>query len=61
MNLDFRNKNPYAIPANLNHKMIPEYYDNTPPYLPPRVNIEPAHNLRRNMNIPPATKPVVIV
>ncbi|CAH0713016.1 unnamed protein product, partial [Brenthis ino] len=59
MNLDFRNKNPYAIPANLNHKILPEYYDNTPPYIPPRVNMEPSHNPKRIINLPPTSKPVV--
>lgn len=59
MNLDYRNKNPYAIPANFNHKMIPEYLDNAPPYIPPRVNIESGQNLKRNVNLPPTTKPVV--
>lgn len=39
--------------------MIPEYYDNVPPYIPPRVNVEPGHNPRRNVNLPPTTKPVV--
>ncbi|XP_072948673.1 uncharacterized protein [Epargyreus clarus] len=36
MNLDYRNKNPYAIPANLNHKLIPEYLDNIPTCIPPQ-------------------------
>lgn len=58
MNLDFRNKNPYAIPANLNHKMIPEYFDNTPPYIPPRVNVHTSQNLKRNMNVPLNTRPI---
>ncbi|XP_069356780.1 uncharacterized protein Wdr62 isoform X2 [Maniola hyperantus] len=60
VNLDFRNKNPYAIPANLNHKVIPEYFDNAPPYVPPRVNLDSSQNHRRNMNVPLNTKPIVI-
>ncbi|XP_023955305.2 uncharacterized protein LOC112058621 [Bicyclus anynana] len=59
MNLDFRNKNPYAIPANLNHKMIPEYLDNTPPYIPPRVNLESNHSYKKNINAQSNTKPMV--
>ncbi|CAK1546416.1 unnamed protein product [Leptosia nina] len=45
-NLDYRTKNPYAIPANLNHKIIPEYYEN-PPCLPPRVKMD-KHNPQIN-------------
>ncbi|CAH4032368.1 unnamed protein product [Pieris brassicae] len=45
-NLDYRNKNPYAIPANLNHKIIPEYYEN-PPLIPPRARMD-KHNQQTN-------------
>ncbi|XP_064076055.1 uncharacterized protein LOC135194480 [Vanessa tameamea] len=39
--------------------MIPEYFDNIPPYIPPRVNLESGQNPKRNINLPPTVKPVV--
>lgn len=58
--LDYRNKNPYAIPANLNHKIIPEYLDNVVPYVPPHANIPTTQTDRRNMHYTPFdTKPMV--
>nr|XP_032525667.1 uncharacterized protein LOC116776567 isoform X3 [Danaus plexippus plexippus] len=36
-NLDYRSKNPYAIPANLNHNIIPEYFGRGPPSVPQRA------------------------
>ncbi|GBP20543.1 Mitogen-activated protein kinase-binding protein 1 [Eumeta japonica] len=48
---DYRNKNPYAIPANLNHRIIPNYNSEIKPYVPPHANIAPSQNDRRtNMN-----------
>ncbi|XP_063545440.1 uncharacterized protein LOC134753493 isoform X1 [Cydia strobilella] len=43
-NLDYRQKNPYAIPANVN-KYIPEY--DMPPYVPPHSNLQNVTNDRR--------------
>nr|XP_049707069.1 uncharacterized protein LOC110377737 isoform X3 [Helicoverpa armigera]XP_049707070.1 uncharacterized protein LOC110377737 isoform X4 [Helicoverpa armigera] len=58
--LDYRNKNPYAIPANLNHKIIPDYLDNVAPYVPPHANVGTTQSDRRNMHyIPFDTKPMV--
>ncbi|CAG9576897.1 unnamed protein product [Danaus chrysippus] len=45
-NLDYRSKNPYAIPANLNHNIIPEYFDRGPS-IPPR-----APSTHRQGNLP---------
>ncbi|CAG9131794.1 unnamed protein product [Plutella xylostella] len=50
INLDYRNKNPYAIPANLNHKILPEYTENYSPYVPPHANIGTSHSDKRAMN-----------
>ncbi|XP_052749064.1 uncharacterized protein LOC113514452 isoform X1 [Galleria mellonella] len=59
MNIDYRNKNPYAIPANLN-KIIPEYIENVAPYVPPHANIPKTQNDRRTMNFTPyGSKPIV--
>lgn len=56
--MDYRNKNPYAIPANLN-KLIPEY-DNPPPYIPPHGNLLNTQNDKRAMNFTPyGSKPMV--
>lgn len=55
INIDYRTKNPYAIPANLN-KHIPEY--ETPPYVPPHA-YTPNNNEKRNLNYAPFTKPMV--
>uniref|UniRef100_A0A2A4K135 WD repeat-containing protein 55 homolog n=1 Tax=Heliothis virescens TaxID=7102 RepID=A0A2A4K135_HELVI len=58
--LDYRNKNPYAIPANLNHKIIPDYLDNVAPYVPPHANVSTTQSDRRNMHyIPFDTKPMI--
>ncbi|RVE45610.1 hypothetical protein evm_009723 [Chilo suppressalis] len=58
-NVDFRNKNPYAIPANLN-KLIPEYIENAPPYVPPHAHVPVSNNDKRSMNFTPyGTKPMV--
>ncbi|XP_035456107.2 uncharacterized protein LOC118280268 isoform X7 [Spodoptera frugiperda] len=58
--LDYRNKNPYAIPANLNHKIIPDYLDNVVPYVPPHANIPTTHNDKKNPHFTPYdTKPLV--
>ncbi|CAG4949343.1 unnamed protein product [Parnassius apollo] len=56
MNLDYRNKNPYAIPANLNHKIMPEYLENIAPYIPPHAGIVPNQNDKRNTNYMPYNK-----
>ncbi|XP_068622144.1 putative histone-lysine N-methyltransferase 1 [Battus philenor] len=59
MNLDYRNKNPYAIPANVNHRMMPEYFDNIAPYIPPHAGIVQKQPDKRNFNfIPYNKKPV---
>ncbi|KAJ2943467.1 hypothetical protein O0L34_g12274 [Tuta absoluta] len=58
MNLDYRNKNPYDIPANLNHK-IPEYIENMAPYVPPHANLPNMANVRKEMNFQTYNKPVV--
>lgn len=58
--MDYRNKNPYAIPANLNHKIIPDYLDNVVPYVPPHANIPTTHNDKKNPHFTPYdTKPLV--
>lgn len=58
MNLDYRNKNPYAIPANLNHRIIPDY--EVKPYVPPHANVTVIDNNRRpNLNFNQPNKPVV--
>ncbi|KPJ17337.1 Mitogen-activated protein kinase-binding protein 1 [Papilio machaon] len=60
MNLDYRNKNPYAIPANLNHRMMPEYFENLAPYVPPHSAITQNQPDKRNINyVPYSKKPVV--
>ncbi|XP_063836463.1 uncharacterized protein LOC135085617 [Ostrinia nubilalis] len=57
-NVDYRQKNPYAIPANLN-KLIPDYIDN-PPYVPPHANIPQSSNDKRTMNFTPyGIKPMI--
>nr|XP_037875407.1 uncharacterized protein LOC101746620 isoform X2 [Bombyx mori] len=53
---DYRNKNLYAIPANLNHR-LPEYNE-TPPYVPPHSNIHPISSDKRHLNFIPYSKPV---
>ncbi|XP_053622204.1 uncharacterized protein Wdr62 isoform X2 [Plodia interpunctella] len=59
VNMDYRNKNPYAIPANLN-KLIPDYLDNIAPYVPPHANVGITQNEKRTMNFTPyGTKPMV--
>lgn len=51
MNLDYRNKNPYAIPANLNHKIIPDFASEIKPYFPPHSNLTSSvSNRKPNMN-----------
>ncbi|CAG4986256.1 unnamed protein product [Colias eurytheme] len=52
-NLDYRNKNPYAIPANLNHKIIPDYYDNSQNYVS-RPNVQT--DKRMNIHAKPIYK-----
>lgn len=54
MNVDYRNKNPYAIPANLN-KHIP--YE-TPPYIPPHAHVASSVD-KRTLNFTPYNKPMV--
>lgn len=39
LNLASRGKNPYAIPANLNHRHIPDLMDDYSPYVPPHANL----------------------
>ncbi|XP_013176450.1 PREDICTED: uncharacterized protein LOC106124380 [Papilio xuthus] len=59
MNLDYRNKNPYAIPANINHRMMPEYFENLAPYVPPHSGITQNQTDKRNVNyVPFSKKPV---
>ncbi|XP_050678209.1 uncharacterized protein LOC126974692 isoform X2 [Leptidea sinapis] len=55
VNLDYRNKNPYAIPANLNHKIIPEYYENNP-FVPSQTNVGNFRIDKGNVMVNPVSK-----
>ncbi|CAH2056230.1 unnamed protein product, partial [Iphiclides podalirius] len=60
MSLDYRNKNPYAIPANINHRIMPEYFENIAPYIPPHAGAVQNQNDKRNFNYAPYNKKPVV-